>query len=184
MKTSASQNNCEAKVCESNGGNPRPWSLTGTSTVPAGSGLSWAMAVSISRGGLLPHTHSMLGSAEGKQQKQRDQQREDAKRLGDGEAENQVSELSGRGRWVPDRRGQIVAEDDADADAGAAHADAGNPSTNVFRGRRVHEKAPVRGCLKDRYSMASMNRIVKVDASQNGEDVGLQQSHQQLERRE
>src|SRR5215470_12873330 len=148
MKTSASQNNCEAKVCESNGGNPRPWSLTGTSTVPAGSGLSWAMAVSISRGGLLPHTHSMLGSAEGKQQKQRDQQREDAKRLGDGEAENQVSELSGRGRWVPDRRGQIVAEDDADADAGAAHADAGNASTNVFRGRRVHEKAPVRGVLE------------------------------------
>src|SRR5262249_5041308 len=148
MKASASQNSCEAKVCESNGGNPRPCSLAGISTVPAGSALSWAMAVPISFGGWLPPPHSVLGSAEGKQQKQCDQQREDAERRGEGEAENQVGELSGRGRWVPDRRGQIVAEDDADADAGTAHADAGNASTNVFRGRRVHEKAPVRGVFE------------------------------------
>src|SRR5262249_45606173 len=84
MKGSASQNSCEAKVCESNGGNPRPCSLAGISTVPAGCALSWAMAVPISFGGWLPPPHSMLGSAEGKQQKQRDQQREDAERLGDG----------------------------------------------------------------------------------------------------
>jgi len=32
--------------------------------------------------------------------------------------------------------------------------------------------------------MTRMNRIVEVDASQDGENVGLQQSHQQLERRE
>ena len=40
-----------------------------------------------------------------------------------------------RGRRVADRRGQIVAEDGADADAGATHADAGNTSTNLFCGR-------------------------------------------------
>src|SRR5258708_30174474 len=107
----------------------------------------------------------MPGSAEGKQQKQRNQQREDAERLGDGKTENQVGELSGRGRRVPDRRGQIVAEDDADADPGTAHADAGNPSTNVFRGRWLHEKLLFEGCLKDRHSMAGMKRIAEIDAS-------------------
>src|SRR5215469_37521 len=40
------------------------------------------------------------------------------------------------------------------------------------------------GCLKDQYSMTRVNRIVEVDASQDGENVSLQQSHQQLERRE
>src|SRR5207248_11277666 len=90
---------------------------------------------------------SMLRSTEGKQQKQRNQQREDAERLGDGEAKNQVGKLSGRRRGIPNRRGQVVAEDDADADASTPHADAGNPSTNVFRGRRIHEKAPVRWLL-------------------------------------
>ena len=32
--------------------------------------------------------------------------------------------------------------------------------------------------------MARVNRIVEIDASENGEDVGLQESHQQFERGE
>src|SRR5215831_14945944 len=142
---SANHSSCEAKVWALKGGNPLPCSLAGTSTDPTGSALPWAIAVSMGSAPRSATAHAFdAWSTEGKQQKQRNQQREDAKRLGDGEAENQVGELSGRGRRVPDRRGQIVAEDDADADAGAAHADAGNSSTNIFRGRRVHEKAPVR----------------------------------------
>src|SRR2546429_9250315 len=90
---------------------------------------------------------SMLGSTQGKQQKQRNQQREDAERLGDGEAKNQVGKLSGRRRGIPNRRGQVVAEDDADANAGTSHAEPGNPRTNEFRGGRVQEKAAVRWVL-------------------------------------
>ena len=94
---------------------------------------------------------------------------------------NQVGELSGRGRRVADRRGQIVAEDDANADAGATHADAGNTGTNIFCGRRVHSKLLFEGCLNDWHSMAWVKRIIEVDASQDGEDVRLQQSHQQFQ---
>src|SRR5262249_60239922 len=100
MKASASQNSCEAKVCESNGGNPRPCSLAGISTVPAGSALSWAMAVPISFGGWVPPPHSILGSAEGKQQKQGDQQRGKARGLRDGGAAKQDGATFRRGRRV------------------------------------------------------------------------------------
>src|SRR6185437_4860893 len=67
---------------------------------------------------------------EREQQQQCDQQREDAERFGDGEPEDQVAELALRRRRIADGGGQIVAEDDADADAGAAHADAGNARTD------------------------------------------------------
>src|ERR1700692_1249595 len=36
----------------------------------------------------------------------------------------------------------------------------------------------------DRASMPGVNRIVEIDAGENGEDVGLQESHQQFKGRE
>src|ERR1700733_14924827 len=80
-----------------------------------------------------------LGGSEREKQEQRDQQREDAERSGHGEAENQVAELALGGRRVSHRSSKIVSEDDAHAGAGATHADAGNTSTNVLRGNRIHE---------------------------------------------
>ena len=56
--------------------------------------------------------------------------------------EDQVAELALRRGRIAQRRCQIIPEDDADADAGAAHPDAGNASPNVFRGGRIHEEAP------------------------------------------
>jgi hypothetical protein len=76
------------------------------------------------------------------QQQQRDQQREDAERLGDGEAENQVAELTLRRRRIAQRRRKLVAEDNAYPDAGAAHADTGNTGADIFRGGRIHVKTP------------------------------------------
>src|SRR4051794_19819424 len=58
------------------------------------------------------------------------------------------------------------------------------PAPMYFAAVGSMRKLLFEGCLKERYSMSRMNRIVEVDASQNGEDVGLQQSHQQLERSE
>src|SRR5579863_4664018 len=72
-------------------------------------------------------------------QEQRDQQRKDAERFGNGEAENQVTELALSGGGVAHCGGEIVAEDDAHAGAGAAEAHAGKTSTNVLRGNRIHE---------------------------------------------
>src|SRR5579883_2392703 len=72
-------------------------------------------------------------------QQQRDQQRENAERFGHSEAENQVAELALRGRRVAHRGGEIVAEDDAHAGAGAAQAHAGKTCTNILRGNRIHE---------------------------------------------
>src|SRR5205807_6610757 len=60
------------------------------------------------------------------QQQQRDQEREDAKRLGHREAEDQVAKLALRRRWIAQRSREILTEDDADADASAAHANAGD----------------------------------------------------------
>src|SRR5437016_6608564 len=76
---------------------------------------------------------------ERKQQQQRDQQRENAERLGDGEAEDQVAELALGCRGVTHRGGKIIAEDDAHAGAGTTHANAGNTSANILRGNRIHE---------------------------------------------
>ena len=122
---------------------------------------------------------------------ERDQQRENAERLGDGEAENQVAELALRGGRIAQRSRQVIAEDDADADAGAAHADTGNAGSDVFCARsgpweRSFQGPPVfreRGAPGGP-SVARVNRIVEIDAGENGEDVGLQESDQQLERRE
>jgi hypothetical protein len=64
------------------------------------------------------------------QQEQRDQQRENAERFGHGEAEDQVAELALRGGRIAHGGCEVVAEDDADADACAAHADAGDARAN------------------------------------------------------
>src|SRR6516164_11741398 len=117
MKVSASQNSCDGKCCDSNGGNA--WLSPGAS--------KWAVVSAIRR-------------AEPEQEEERDQEREDAQRLGDGEAENQVAELALRRRRIAQRSGQIVAENSAHADAGAAHSDAGDTGSNVLRGGRIHVK--------------------------------------------
>jgi len=89
-------------------------------------------------GGRLGHD----GASEPEQKQESDQQRENAERLGDGEAENQIAELALRGGRIAQSSRQVIAEDDADADAGAAHADTGNAGSNVFRRGRVHGNAP------------------------------------------
>src|SRR5262249_37475383 len=55
------------------------------------------------------------------------------------EAENQVAELLGSFRRIAQRALQEVAEDDADADAGAAHADTCNAGPDKFRCCSVHK---------------------------------------------
>src|ERR1700728_1033940 len=87
-------------------------------------------------------TASPGATSEPEQQQKRDQQREDAERLGDGKSENQIAKLALRGRRVAQGGGQIAAENNAHAGAGAAHADAGNPGPDVFRGGPLHVKAP------------------------------------------
>src|SRR5437762_12705992 len=84
---------------------------------------------------------------ERKQQQQRDQQRENAERLGDGEAENQVTELALSSGRVAQRRRQIIAENDAHADAGAAHADTRDTGPDIFRDGRNHENTPSLGLM-------------------------------------
>src|SRR6185503_11789107 len=123
MNVSPSQTSWEGKCCVSNGGNP------GCPAWPS----------------VLADVSAMMARLDSEQQQERDQQREDAERLGDGEPEDQVAELALRGRRIAQRRGKVIAEDDADADAGAAHADAGDAGANVFRGNRIHEETPFRG---------------------------------------
>src|SRR5215471_2054626 len=77
---------------------------------------------------------------ESKQQQKCDQQREDAHRLGNGEAEDQVAELALRGGWIAQRGSKIMAEDGADADA--AHADTSNAGADIFGGHWIHDEAP------------------------------------------
>src|SRR6267143_1621259 len=83
-----------------------------------------------------------VSSLEGEQQQERDQQREDAERLGDGKAEDQVGELALSGGRIAQRGGEIVAEDGADADAGAAHADTRNAGADILGGHWIHDEAP------------------------------------------
>src|SRR5437660_4625398 len=76
--------------------------------------------------------------SEREQQQQRDQQREDPERLGDGKSEDQVTELTLRGGRVAQGGGEIMPEDRADADAGTAHADACNSGADHLCCLRVH----------------------------------------------
>src|SRR6266571_9529117 len=122
-KVTASQTSWDAKVSFWNGGKPGLWPPEGTSVC------------------------ALVASAIFKceQQQERDQQREDAERLGDREAEDQVAELALGGRRIAQGGGEVVAEDRADADARAAHADAGNAGANIFRSDRIHDESSFRG---------------------------------------
>src|SRR5215472_5456223 len=102
------------------------------------------LAMTVSHGVLLLRSCAPRGSgarrchSENEQQEQRDQQREDAERFGQGEAEDQVAELArGCGR-IAHRGGEIVAEDDAHADARTAHADARDARADKFCCCRFH----------------------------------------------
>src|SRR5579872_5246891 len=149
MNVSANQTSCEGKCCDSKGGN---------AVCPA-----WPS--------LLAVVSAMTARLDAEQQQQRDQQREDAERLGDGEPEDQVAELALRGGRVADRGGEIVAEDDADADAGAAHAEAGKARTDVFRCNWIHNKSSFWFGWIGFGSMTRMNRVVEVDAGEDREHV-------------
>src|SRR5258708_7936464 len=100
-----SHTSCEAKVCAWNGGKPPcpPSALCSVLAVCFGSAI-------VGSGVFAPVLQR-------EQQQQRDQQREDAERFGDGEPEDQVAELTLRGGRIAQSGGQVVAEDDANADA-------------------------------------------------------------------
>src|ERR1019366_1438927 len=132
-----SQTNCEAKVCDWNGGK--------TPCPPPGG----CSALAVCAGSAIVSSSAAL-RLEREQQQQRDQQREDAERLGDGEAEDQVAELSLRRGRIAQSGGQVVAENDADADAGAPHADAGDARTDVFRCHWIHNQLLLVLALSDR----------------------------------
>src|SRR5262249_19155939 len=104
-------------------------------------------------------------------------QRKDAKRLGDREAENQIAELALRGGRIAQCGGKIMAEDGTDAYAGTAHADAGDACANHLCGLRIHDKSSF-SRLDERGSVARVDRLTQIDAGEDGEDVGLQESHQ------
>src|SRR5262245_47586698 len=55
------------------------------------------------------------------------------------------------------------------------------PAPMYFAAIGSMRKAPFRG-VEDPALMAGVNRIVEIDASEDGEDVGLQEGHEQLER--
>src|SRR6266568_8801587 len=114
-----SQNSCDANVAGLKGGNAALW--------PDGCSVCELVAMRRSPSRL-----------QCEQEQQRDQQREDAERFGHGEPEDQVAELALGGRRVTQRGGEIVAEDHADADAGAAHADAGNARADVLSCYWIH----------------------------------------------
>src|SRR5262249_32637774 len=117
----ASHNSCDGKVSFWNGGKEVLWPAAGASGCAV-----WEAAI----------------CPEGGQQKQREQQREKARRLGERETRDQIAELTLRCRRVAQRGGQVAAENRADADAGATHADAGDARADVFpqgqNGSQIH----------------------------------------------
>src|SRR2546423_10646586 len=134
-----SQTICEANVSFWNGGKPPPCSPAGT--WPVDVIVVWFCAM-IKLGGAATRPRRLPApkGLEREQQQQCDQQREDAERFGHGEPEDEVAELALRGRRVAQRSGEVMAEDCADANARATHADAGNARANVLRGDWIHDE--------------------------------------------
>jgi hypothetical protein len=81
-----------------------------------------------------------LKSLNNKQQQDRDEQREDAQSFGHGEAEDQIAELALCCGRITHCAFQEAAENVANADCGAQHAQASKACTNVFCGFCVHDK--------------------------------------------
>src|ERR1700736_875531 len=106
-----------------------------------------------------------LPPSEGEQQQQCDQQRKDAERLGHREAEDEVAELALRRRRIAQRGREVMTEDGADADAGAAHADTRNASADEFCCGRFH-RSLLSSPSDDRASMPGVDRIVEIDAGE------------------
>ena len=102
----------------------------------AGTHLVLARRLSMGRG---RHCGLRTAVLQREKEQERDQQRKDAERFGDCEPENQVAELSLCGGWIT-RRGQVMTEDGAHADAGAAHSDAGNSGTDIFCCDWIHDE--------------------------------------------
>src|ERR1700726_3549396 len=126
MKVSASHRSCEAKLCESNGGNARPCSPAGICSCEL---MVCAAALAIVE-------------LEREEQQQRDQEGEDPECLGHGKAEDEIGELPLRSRGIADRGGKIVAEDGADADACASHPHTGDAGTDHLCSLGIHDRAP------------------------------------------
>src|SRR5262249_51407687 len=125
------------------------------------------------------------GASQHEQKKERDQQREDAERLGERKAQKQGVALTAGSRRIAQRAGEKLAEHVGDADRGGAHADARQAGADVFRCNWIHWEAPFRvrsDRVEDRETCASvcgMKRVVEVDAGEDGEHVGLQEGDQQ-----
>src|SRR5687767_215929 len=141
------QNSCEATVSFWKGGNG---SFAGVPVAPVVVGVAACAGVKInpisapkSVWPAGPQGPAQRVRSECEQQQQRDQQREDAERFGHGEAEDQVAELGLRGRRIADRGGEVVAEDGADADACATHADRRDAGADVLCCDWIHLNAPV-----------------------------------------
>ena len=79
-----------------------------------------------------PVTTAAADALDGEQQQERDQQREDAERFRQREAEEQRAALAFGRRGVAQRAGQELAEQVAEADARARHAEAGETGADVF----------------------------------------------------
>src|SRR5262249_37275501 len=134
MKQIANHNSWDANVSHSNGDNGALWVSAGTSVWAA---VAIGSSLSAGRPGGRPLS-SRDPRSKREQEQEGDQQREDAERFRHREAEDQVGELALGGGRVAQRPREVLAEDDADADAGSAHADAGNAGTDHFRGCGVH----------------------------------------------
>src|SRR5215211_3821067 len=98
-----------------------------------------------SRGWAGPRPRPPSRALDDEEQKQRDEQREDAERLGHREAEDQPRELAVGGRRVAQRAREVVREDEADADAGAAHSEAGETGADELRSGGIHVESSLTG---------------------------------------
>src|SRR3954452_14963194 len=135
----ASQISCDANVSFWNGGKPPPCSDAGMCSRVSVC-VAFFCAIALSQADTEP-----FGTAfnlvpcvlDCEQQQQCDKQREDAECFRHREAEDQVAELALGSRGIAQCSRKIVAENRADADAGAAHANAGNTSADIFGGDRV-----------------------------------------------
>src|SRR5215207_6795579 len=122
---------CDAKVSLANGGKAPLACAAGAAPVVAWVG--WAKA------------RLRALALDDEEQEQRDEQREDAERLGHREAEDQPRELAVGGRRVAQRAREVVREDEADADAGAAHSEAGETGADELRSGGIHVESSLKG---------------------------------------
>src|SRR5450631_308400 len=132
----------------------------------------------------------MVFLLDNEKQKNRDEERENAQAFGKRDADENAPELTIGSGWIAQGTQKKITENQTDANRGGARANRGETCAYKPTCCGIHFALRMLAmigrpiCCSNIYSVARMNCVVEIDASEDGEDISLQDGDEQLECRQ